>query len=756
MHVDDLLEGIQHLLARLELARCNRSSDRIRPGGRAGARRKGQVDMIQVRKELFVVSNVQHKLEQGLASRALSHRQRSHVIEGEHILHGWREAHILGHDDKVCVFVDHAQREALAQRVGNETLHLACLSPRPRHILLIRRALAEVPCDRRAALLNPGAGRALGKVVENVPDRFSPLHVNAVDQRHPFTRTVRCAGTVLGIAPVLCDDAQRRHGACELIEIRGALAAQHIDIVAWIGRETTQHTDELGRWLKPMLVELLRIFPYECVLEREQNEARPSDAPFGLHLPDFQARREHGVGRRLTEMRAFQLAEHGQHPVLRGLGHHRAVQIRPALGHLVFIHRQCALDGLGDLLGMERVDANTGPQRGVCAGEFREDERAFALLLRNHILMRCEVHTFSQRRGHKGVGHGEEGQVLAEGDFIDMQEDHGLIRQAAVLAVDARHNIAHVADFVVLLHRRERHLDQDDTSHPLRVLVQEELKGQELFAHALDPVQLVAPDNHAHPCKALLELRDPFAHVGMLAALIEHADVNADGKRCHRDERALQDDAARCRGQLQYATDRLAEMLEEVVRLESNQIRAEHASKQLLAPAEAPENLAGREGNVHKQPDRCTRQHGTDHGRHQKEVVVMNPDHVAFAVLGHDAIRKALVHFDVGVKRIMLGLERLRTRLRIVEGGPQNLLAIVMVAADIVVVLQPHRHAFVLVHRFRIDLGAHVRGKPVHLDTERADIDRLARDLRAGTVDGIKEAVIRTWIRQELERDTLL
>ena len=101
----------------------------------------------------------------------------------------------------------------------------------------------------------------------------------------------------------------------------------------------------------------------------------------------------------------------------------------------------------------------------------------------------------------------------------------------------------------------------------------------------------------------------------------------------------------------------------------------------------------------------------------------MNPDHVAFAVLGHDAIRKALVHFDVGVKRIMLGLERLRTRLRIVEGGPQNLLAIVMVAVDILVVLQPHRHAFVLVHRFRIDLGAHVRGKPVHLDTERADID---------------------------------
>ena len=134
----------------------------------------------------------------------------------------------------------------------------------------------------------------------------------------------------------------------------------------------------------------------------------------------------------------------------------------------------------------------------------------------------------------------------------------------------------------------------------------------------------------------------------------------------------------------------------------------------------------------------------------------MNPDHVAFAVLGDDTIRKALVHFDVGVKRIMLRLEGLSTRLRIVEGRPQNLLAIVMVAVDIVVILEPHGHAFVLVHRFRIDLVAHVRGKPVHLDTERADIDRLARDLRARTVDGIKEAMIRTWTRQELERDTLL
>ena len=127
-------------------------------------------------------------------------------------------------------------------------------------------------------------------------------------------------------------------------------------------------------------------------------------------------------------MRTFQLTEHGQHPVLSRLGHDRAVQIHPALRHLVFIHRQCALDGLGDLLGMKRIDANTGAQRGVCAGEFREDERAFAFLLRNHILMRSEVHAFSQRRGHKGVGHGEEGQVLAEGDFIDMQEDHGLVR----------------------------------------------------------------------------------------------------------------------------------------------------------------------------------------------------------------------------------------------------------------------------------------------------------------------------------------
>lgn len=131
----------------------------------------------------------------------------------------------------------------------------------------------------------------------------------------------------------------------------------------------------------------------------------------------------------------------------------------------------------------------------------------------------------------------------------------------------------------------------------------------------------------------------------------------------------------------------------------------------------------------------------------------MNPDHIAFAVLGHNTIRKALVHFDVGMKRVMLRLECLCIWLRIVEGRPQDLLAIVMVAADIVVVLEPYRRAFIPVHRLCIDLVAHVRRKPVHLNAKRTEIDRLARDLRASTVDRIKEAVIRTWTRQELERD---
>lgn len=93
----------------------------------------------------------------------------------------------------------------------------------------------------------------------------------------------------------------------------------------------------------------------------------------------------------------------------------------------------------------------------------------------------------------------------------------------------------------------------------------------------------------------------------------------------------------------QYATDSLAEVASVVGRLEANQVCTKHTVQKLVPHAETAENLGRWECDVHKESDGDARQLRPEHGRKEHEVVVVNPDDVAFLVLAHDRVREPLV-----------------------------------------------------------------------------------------------------------------
>ena len=110
------------------------------------------------------------------------------------------------------------------------------------------------------------------------------------------------------------------------------------------------------------------------------------------------------------------------------------------------------------------------------------------------------------------------------------------------------------------------------------------------------------------------------------------------------------------------------------VRLEADEVRAEHAVEDLLAPRETPEDLGGREGRVHEEADGGVWKRLTEERRDEEQVVVVDPDQVAGPVHLCDALREGdvdgLVRGPVRVCRGVLGCDILPEQ--IVEQRPER------------------------------------------------------------------------------------
>ena len=117
--------------------------------------------------------------------------------------------------------------------------------------------------------------------------------------------------------------------------------------------------------------------------------------------------------------------------------------------------------------------------------------------------------------------------------------------------------------------------------------------------------------------------------------------VDADGTVPDGGNVALHVDAAARRDLVPaHADARRREVARVRVRLEADQVRAEHAVEDLLAPRQAPEHLGAREGRVHEQAHRGVGQHLAEQRRHEEQVVVVDPDEVAGPVHFCDALRE--------------------------------------------------------------------------------------------------------------------
>ncbi len=146
----------------------------------------------------------------------------------------------------------------------------------------------------------------------------------------------------------------------------------------------------------------------------------------------------------------------------------------------------------------------------------------------------------------------------------------------------------------------ERDLNEHHLASPLWMLVEERFEREQLLAHALDPVELVAADDDALASVLLAQLRHPLAHVGIAALGVEAAHVDADGEGRDSDKAAFELNALGSGFELEDAADGLAEVAAEVVGLEADEVGAEHSFEQRLAHAEAAEDLGRREGDVYE------------------------------------------------------------------------------------------------------------------------------------------------------------
>ena len=103
--------------------------------------------------------------------------------------------------------------------------------------------------------------------------------------------------------------------------------------------------------------------------------------------------------------------------------------------------------------------------------------------------------------------------------------------------------------------------------------------------------------------------------------------------------------------------------------VEADQVCAEQTLEDALPLGENAEDLRRGERDVEKEPDPCIRDALADQRRHEHQLVVLHPDQIAGAVLGHHRVREALVHPLVVLE--VLDLQRKLAR-EVVEERPEH------------------------------------------------------------------------------------
>ena len=188
---------------------------------------------------------------------------------------------------------------------------------------------------------------------------------------------------------------------------------------------------------------------------------------------------------------------------------------------------------------------------------------------------------------------------------------------------------------------------------------------------ALGVVEPVHAEQHGlRLAQHLADLLGPGLHLGALGDLAEAPGVDRDRERGgthaaapgaapggepppaagvvgQRDVR--HPDIRPVRGQPGAAAAGPEEVGRVALPLEAEQVRAEQALHDLLAPGQLGEDLVARERDVREMADPHVAAQRADHPGHQLQLVVVHPDGRALGRLGGDRVRVPAVHPDVGI-----------------------------------------------------------------------------------------------------------
>ena len=179
----------------------------------------------------------------------------------------------------------------------------------------------------------------------------------------------------------------------------------------------------------------------------------------------------------------------------------------PARRGFVIGHSKRLMDGLRSHALVPGVDGDTRPEtaEAVGAGELAQDERAVALLLALHELVRTKGHALAETCDHEGISDGEKSEILAEGEILGVQEYHWLVRKGREARVEMRDDVGDTALSFILLRRLQSNLNKHHIPVILGVLVQEGFEGLNLLTYALNSIEFVAADDKLHPRVTLFE-----------------------------------------------------------------------------------------------------------------------------------------------------------------------------------------------------------------------------------------------------------
>ena len=323
-------------------------------------------------------------------------------------------------------------------------------------------------------------------------------------------------------------------------------------------------------------------------------------------------------------------------------------------------------------LDVVRVDLEGLAHLGGRAGELAEDEHAVLVGAGRDELLRHEVHAVAQRRHEHDVRRSvERHDVVLRERPVHVVDGHPVHRRER--AVDAPDELVHrPAELLVardLVARGDGDLDEPHLAAPVRLALEQALERQQAPRDALGVIEPVDPQEDPFAARVGADARGLREHVRVLGEPAEGLRVDADGEDAEADLAAVDEDALPGRRDAQDSQDRRGEVAPVRERVKPDEVRAEHPFEDLLPPRQDPQDLRGGEGDVQEEADGRAVDALAKHLRHERQLVVVNPDEVARAPDAGDRVGEPLVDRAVHLPLLRVGRNAIE---QIVKERPED------------------------------------------------------------------------------------